>query len=117
MNNVCGLDVHKDSVFICIIKANGDKIEERFGVLTPEVDRLRDLLVCHSVGEVAMESISIYWIPIWRVLCSDFHVKLVNPYFIKQLPGRKTDVQDAYWMATVLQKDLIKGSYIPERII
>lgn len=117
MNNVCGLDVHKDSVFICIIKANGDKIEERFGVLTPEVDRLRDLLVCYSVGEVAMESISIYWIPIWRVLCRDFHVKLVNPYFIKQLPGRKTDVQDAYWMATVLQKDLIKGSYIPERII
>ena len=95
MRNVCGLDVHKDSVFMCILKENGDKIEEKFGVLTLELDRLRDLLVCHLVVEVAMESTSIYWIPIWRVLCSDFDVKLVNPYFIKQLPGRKTDVKDA----------------------
>ena len=117
MRNVCGLDVHKDSVFMCILKENGDKIEEKFGVLTPDLDRLRDLLVCHSVGEIAMESTSIYWIPIWRVLCSDFNIKLVNPYFIKQLPGRKTDVKDAHWIATVLQKELIKGSFIPEPII
>ena len=117
MRNVCGLDVHKDSVFMCILKENGEKIEEKFGVLTPELDRLRDLLVSHLVGEIAMESTSIYWIPIWRVLCSDFNVKLVNPYFIKQLPGRKTDVKDAQWIATVLQKELIKGSFIPEPIV
>lgn len=117
MRNVCGLDVHKDSVFMCILKENGEKIEEKFGVLTPELDRLRDLLVYHSVGEVAMESTSIYWIPIWRVLSFDFDLKLVNPYFIKQLPGRKTNVQDAHWIATVLQKELIKGSFIPEAII
>lgn len=53
MKNVCGLDVHKDSIFMCIIKENGDKIEEKFGVLTPELDRLRDLLVYHSVGDIA----------------------------------------------------------------
>ena len=117
MKNVCGLDVHKDSVFMCILKENGDKTEEKFGVLTPELDRLRDLLISHSVGEIAMESTSVYWIPIWRVLCSDFNVKLVNPYFIKQLPGRKTDIKDAQWIATVLQKELIKGSFIPEPII
>ncbi|MDR0745617.1 MAG: IS110 family transposase [Mediterranea sp.] len=117
MRNVCGLDVHKDSVFMCILKENGDKIEEKFSVLTPELDRLRDLLVSHSVSEIAMESTSIYWIPIWGVLCSDFDVKLVNPYFIKQLPGRKTDVKDAQWIATVLQKELIKGSFIPDPII
>lgn len=64
MKNVCGLYVHKDSVFMCILKENGIKIEEKFGVLTAELDRLRDLLVCHCVGEVAMESTSIYWIPI-----------------------------------------------------
>ena len=95
MKNVCGLDVHKDSIFMCIIKENGDKIEEKFGVLTPELDRLRDLLVYHSVGDIAMESTSIYWIPIWRVLYSDFNIKLVNPYFIKQLPGRKSDEKEA----------------------
>lgn len=113
MRNVCGLDVHKDSLFMCILKEDGVKIEEKFGALTPDLDRLRDLLVFHSVGEVAMESTSIYWIPIWRVLSADFDVKLVNPHFIKQLPEHKTDVQDAHWIATILQKELVKGSFIP----
>ena len=65
MKNVCGLDVHKDSVFMCILKKNGYKIEEKFGVLTPKFDRLRDLLISYSVGVIAMESTSIYRIPIW----------------------------------------------------
>ena len=114
MDRVCGLDVHKDSVFMCILTANGEKIEDVFGTLTPELDRLRDTLVSHGVGKVAMESTSIYWVPIWRILECDFDVKLVNPYFIRQLPGRKTDIKDAQWIATVLQKELIKGSYIPD---
>jgi len=114
MDRVCGLDVHKDSVFMCILTEKGEKIEEVFGTLTPEPDRLRDLLVSHNVSKVAMESTSIYWIPIWRVPESDFDVKLVNPYFIRQLPGRKTDVKDARWIATVLQKELIRGSYVPD---
>ena len=114
MDRVCGLDVHKDSIFMCILTERGEKIEEEFGTLTPELDRLRDLLVNYNVSKVAMESTSIYWIPIWRVLESDFDVKLVNPYFIRQLPGRKTDIKDAQWIATVLQKELIKGSYVPD---
>ena len=61
MKNVCGLDVHKDSIFMCIIKKNGDKVEEKFGVLTPELDRLRDLLVYHSVGDVPIESTGGFW--------------------------------------------------------
>ena len=84
MKNVCGLDFHKDSIFMCIIKKNGDKVEEKFGVLTPELDRLRDLLVYHSVGDIAMESTSIYWVPIWRVLYSDFNIKIVNHKNIKK---------------------------------
>lgn len=115
--NVGGLDVHKDSVYLCILKANGEKIEQVFGVLTPELDAMRDLLVEHSVGELAMESTSIYWIPVWRVLEADFSLKLVNPLFIKQLPGRKSDVKDAEWIATCLQKELISGSYVPDEII
>lgn len=114
MERVCGLDVHKDSVFMCILTESGEKIEEVFGTLTPDLERLRDTLVEHHVGRVALESTSVYWIPIWRILDTDFDVKLVNPYFIRQLPGRKTDVKDAHWIATVLQKDLIKGSYVPE---
>lgn len=115
MKRYCGLDVHKDSVFMCILTETGEKLEEVFGTLTPELDRLRDTLLGYHVDEVAMESTSIYWVPIWRVLDTDFDVKLVNPYFIRQLPGRKTDVKDAQWIATVLQKGLIKGSFIPEQ--
>jgi transposase len=66
------------------------------------------------VEEVAMESTGIYWILIWRILEIDFKLKLVNPYFIKQVPGRKSDVEDAQWIATVLQKGLIRGSHIPD---
>ena len=117
MRRVCGLDVHKDSIYMCILYENGSKIESVFGVLTPELDKLRDLLVSHHVCEVALESTSIYWIPIWNILSVDFSLKLVNPYFIKQLPGRKSDVKDAEWIATVLQKGLIRGSYVPDCMI
>ena len=113
MDRVCGLDVHKDSIFMCILTEVGEKIEQTFGTTTPELDRLRDLLVEHNIGKAAMESTSIYWIPVWRVLDPDFDVKLVNPYFIRQLPGRKSDVKDAQWIATVLQKELIKDSFVP----
>ena len=114
MRNVCGLDVHKDNVFVCIDKENGEKIQFKTGILTRELDALRDLLVSHDVGEIAMESTGGYWMPIWRVLESDFKLWLVNPYAIKQLPGRKSDVKDAEWIATCLRKDLIRGSYVPD---
>ena len=114
MDKVCGLDVHKDSVFACILDEGGKKIlEERYGTLTPDLDKLRDVLVSHSVGYVAMESTSIYWMPVMRILEPDFDVQLVNPYLIKQLPGRKTDVKDAHWIAQCLQKDMLRGSYVP----
>jgi transposase len=114
MDKVCGLDVHKDSVFACILNEKGEKIlEERYGTLTPELDKLREALINNGVGRVAMESTSIYWMPIWRVLASDFDLTLVNPYLIKQLPGRKTDVKDAWWIAQCLQKEMLRKSYVP----
>ena len=117
MRNVCGLDVHKDNVFVCIDKANGEKIQFKIGILTKELDTLRDILVNNGVTEIAMESTSVYWMPIWRVLESDFKLYLVNPYAIKQLPGRKSDVKDAEWIATCLRKELIRGSYVPNSTI
>jgi transposase len=118
MEKVCGLDVHKDSVFACILDEQGKKIlEKRYGTLTPDLTALRDALIEHGCGNIAMESTSIYWMPIWHVLESDFSLKLANPYFIHQLPGRKSDVKDAQWIAECLQKDLIKGSFVPEWIL
>ena len=118
MRQVCGLDVHKDSVFACILNENGVIFQEKFGVLTPELEHLAAALQEHDVSEVCMESTSIYWMPVWRVLEPYVaELKLVNPYFIKQLPGKKSDVKDAEWIATCLLKDLIRGSYVPADII
>ena len=118
MRQVCGLDVHKDSVFACILNENGVVFQEKFGVLTPELEQLAAALQEHDVSEVCMESTSIYWMPVWRVLEPYVaELKLVNPYFIKQLPGKKSDVKDAEWIATCLLKDLIRGSYVPADII
>ena len=118
MRQVCGLDVHKDSVFVCILNENGVVFQDKFGVLTPELEQLASKIQELDVSEVCMESTSVYWMPVWRVL--DPYVaelKLVNPYFIKQLPGKKSDVKDAEWIATCLLKDLIRGSYVPADII
>lgn len=114
MKVACGLDVPKDSVFCCILCANGEKIQHKFGVLTEELVTLRDLMVSEGVEECAMESTSIYWIPIWRVLEGSVKLHLVNPYFIKQLPGKKSDVNDAEWIATCLSKELIASSFVPD---
>jgi len=114
MRQVCGLDIHKDSVFVCILNENGVVFQEKFGVLTTELEQMLGIMREHDVSEVCMESTSIYWMPVWRVLEPYFDLKLVNPFFIKQLPGKKSDVKDAEWIATCLHKDLIKGSYVPD---
>ena len=113
MEKACGLDVHKESVFACILDEQGKKIlEKRYGTLTPDLIELHDILVEYGCGRVAMESTSIYWMPIWHVLESDFELTLVNPYFIKQLPGRKSDAKDAQWIAECLQKNSLKSSFV-----
>lgn len=118
MDRYCGLDVHKDSIFACILDAQGKKIlEQRFGTVTNELTKLRDTMVEYNCGMAAMESTSIYWIPVWRALQSDFSLKLANPYFLKQLPGRKSDVKDAQWIAECLQKEMIKGSFVPDWVL
>lgn len=102
---------------MCIDKGNGEKIQFKAGILTRYLDALRDLPVSHGVGEIAMESTSVYWMPVWRVLESDFRLWVVNPHAIRQLPGRKSDVKDAEWIATCLRKELIRGSYVPDATV
>ena len=117
MRAVCGLDVHKDTVYLCILCSDGEIFEKVYGVLTHQLRQMcRDMRI-RGVTEVTMESTAMYWIPIWRVLEPHFRLKLVNPYFIKQLPGRKSDVKDAQWIAECTLKDLVRGSFVPpERI-
>lgn len=111
---VAGLDVHKDSVYLCIMGHDGAIIFERtYGTLTPEIVSMREDMVSHGVTEAAMESTATYWCPVWNVLDGYMDLKLVNPYFIRQLPGRKSDVKDAQWIAECVLKGLIRGSFVP----
>ena len=115
---VAGLDVHKDSVYLCIMGYNESVIfQKTYGVLTTELRQMRDDMLCHGVTECAMESTAVYWVPVWNELCGSMELKLVNPYFIKQLPGRKSDVKDAQWIAECVLKNLIKGSFVPEPVV
>ena len=89
MRQVCGLDVHKDSVFVCILNDKGIVFQGKYGVLTTELEQMLEVMMQHNVTEVCLESTSVYRMPIWRVL--ENHIRklmLVNPYFIKQLPKR-----------------------------
>jgi hypothetical protein len=99
---------------MCILNSQGKKTEEKFGVSTREIRRLSVTLGAHYVSEVCMESTGIYRIPIWRLPEKDFHLLLVNPQFLKQLPGRKSDVKDAEWIATALLKELVRESFVPD---
>lgn len=101
---VSGLDVHKDSIYHCIMGYDEAIIfEKTYGVLTPvltpDLRQMCSDMVARGVTEAAMESTAVYWVPVWNELCDSMELKLVNPYFIKQLPGRKSDVKDAQWIA------------------
>jgi transposase len=112
-----GLDVHKKTVVVCRIMpqpAGGWQKEIRtFGTLTDELLTLADWLRAGGVSHIAMESTGVYWKPIYNLLEAEFGVVLVNAQHIKFVPGRKTDVNDAQWIAELLQHGLLKASYIP----
>ena len=99
------------------MSSTGEIFEKKYGVLTNQLEEMRDLMLTYHVQEVGMESTSVYWVPVWRILEPNFKLKLINPYFIKQLPGHKSDVKDAQWIAECMMKELVRGSFVPpERI-
>lgn len=112
-----GLDVHKKTIVVCRIvpKAEGGWLKEikTFGTFTDELLSLLDWLKAGEVTHVAMESTGVYWKPVYNILEAEMEVLLVNAHHIKFVPGRKTDVKDAQWIAELLQHGLLKASYIP----
>jgi transposase len=115
-----GLDVHKMSVTACVMRlVNGELIREtrRFGTMTSDLIALSDWLAEHEVRQVAMESTGVYWKPIFNILEDQFEVILVNAQHIKRVPGRKTDVSDAEWIADLLLHGLLSPSFIPPKPI
>src|SRR5215469_9867148 len=112
-----GLDVHKKTVVACLLVAepNGPLRKERqtFSTMTAELLRLRDWLKAQGCTHVAMESTGVFWKPIFNVLEGHVEVLVVNAHHIKAVPGRKTDVKDAEWIAELLQLGLLRPSFIP----
>lgn len=112
---VCGLDVHKDSIFCAIYDGKKYSEVKEFSTMVPSICSMGSYLLSEKVEKVAMESTSIYWMPVWNVLSDmGLELMLVNPFLIKQMPGRKSDVKDAQWIATLLYKDMLRGSLIPD---
>ena len=114
-----GLDVHKDTVVACVrVAANGSTHSEvrTFETTTPGLLALADWLGEHDCTDVAMEATGVYWKPVWHVL-SDGELALIlaNAAHVKNLPGRKTDVADATWLADLLAHGLIRASFVPEQ--
>ena len=114
-----GLDVHKKTVVAAIIVADlqgGLRKETRtFGTMTPDLLVLSDWLMEQGVSHMAMESTGEYWKPVFNILENNFEVLLVNAQHVKAVPGRKTDIKDAEWIAELLRHGLLKASFVPPR--
>ena len=113
-----GVDVHKKSVVVCCLtegKGGGVEQETRtFSTLTDDLLAMVDWVVAKGVTQVALESTGEYWKPVYNVLEGRVGVMVVNAQHIKNVPGRKTDVQDAAWIAELLRHGLVRGSFSPD---
>jgi transposase len=112
-----GIDVHKETVTVCVIRPGTDGSAQgemaTYGTTTRELRQLSQWLQECGVTHAVMESTGVYWRPVWQILeAGGFHLFLANAKQVRNMPGRKTDQADAVWLATLLRKGLIKGSFI-----
>lgn len=116
-SHCAGLDVHKKTVVACrIIPGSEGKLIQQtrtFATMTADLLQLSDWLAEAGVTQVAMESTGEYWKPVYNLLENNFELWLVNARHIKQVPGRKTDVKDAEWIAQLLRLGLLRKSFVP----
>jgi transposase len=112
-----GLDVHKRSVVACLLLTQPDGSVQRevrtFGTMTADLLALSDWLDAWGIAVVALESTGVFWRPVFNLLEEGHEIVLVNPQHMKAVPGRKTDVKDAAWLADLLRHGLLQPSFIP----
>jgi transposase len=114
----CGLDVHQATVVACLLRVRNDgKVQKQlrtFGTTTRELMQLRAWLVEQGCTHVAMESTGVYWKPVYAVLeGEELEILVANAQQVKKVPGRKTDVKDAEWIADLLCHGLLRPSFVP----
>jgi hypothetical protein len=113
-----GLDVHKDLIVACVRLGGPGGVQQevrKFGATSEELLSLSEWLSECRCTHVAMEATGVYWKPVWHVLEGNFELVLGNAAHIKNVPGRKTDVNDATWIADLLAHGLIRSSFVPPR--
>ncbi|WP_156858112.1 IS110 family transposase [Oceanobacillus sp. AG] len=112
-----GLDVHQKSVVACVLYGSLDKRPKKeiktFQTTTSGLLELNDWLTSMKVTDAVMESTGVYWKPIWNILEGNFQLILANAKHVKNVPGRKTDVKDAEWLAKLLRSGLIESNFVP----
>jgi transposase len=112
-----GLDVHSETIVACVLIGDDDsnliKETETFPTFTKDLFRLLKWLEEYEVTHIAMESTGVYWKPVYNILEDYFDITLANAQRIKNVPGRKTDVSDAEWIAKLLRHGLIEKSFVP----
>jgi transposase len=114
-----GMDVHKKTVMPCVMLTSAEgqvqNHSRTFGTMTPDLLALADWLKGLGVTHVAMESTGVYWRPIYQLLEGSFTLLVINAAHIKRMPGRKTDMTDAEWLAELLRHGLLAPSFVPPR--
>src|SRR5260221_2877178 len=115
----CGLDVHKETVVACLRLVSDGKVTTEvrtFQTTTADLLRLSEWLAANGCTHVAMEATGVYWKPVWHILDDgEFELVLANAAHVKNVPGRKTDVNDAMWLAELLAHGLIRASFVPDQ--
>ncbi len=115
----CGLDVHKRAVVACLLtpgsRGQPNKETRTFSTMTADLLAMADWLAAEGCTHVAMESTGSYWKPVYNLLEDRFQLLLVNAQHLKAVPGRKTDVKDAEWIAQLLRHGLVRASFVPSR--
>jgi transposase len=120
IDRCAGIDVHKKSVTVCVMTTEGRtdvKIVQRFSTFHDELVEMREWLVEMRVTHAAMESTGEYWKPVYEVLEGSVELVLANAQHVKNVPGRKTDRQDAVWLARLLRHGLLRASFVPPQSI
>ena len=117
IHRICaGMDVHKDSVVVCVRKMTGNKVErelQTFGTMTSDLLRLGDWLEERGCKDAVIEATGVYWRPVWHILEERVDLVLANAHEVRNVPGRKTDVNDATWLADLLAHGLVRASFVP----
>lgn len=115
----CGLDVHQGTVVACLLVGSAEskprRVSETFGTTTRDLEALRAWLLDEGCTHVGMESTGVYWMPVFAVLEGYFELIVGNAAHIRNVPGRKTDVKDAEWIADLVRHGLIRKSFVPPK--